>query len=380
MRRTGVVVRRSRWALASWAGSEAHVCSAITGRELSVDTIDLALLTEAGRWREVDELAACVGHPASTVAARVARLVAAGVLERGDRRPTGAESSARTWTDWGNAALWFHAAARDVTWATADEIPALTDARAAHRPSSAAPPVPRGVAVALDVPVDQAGDAFTATLRSRRTTRRFSRASLTRAEASEVLHLSFGVQAWMQGRIGGPYALKTSPSGGACHPLDAFVVVQRVRGVAPGIYAYDADAHRLHRVRRGRPDLARWFPGQPAYAQAAMVCVLVARFERLQWKYHTPRAYRVVLLDAGHVGQTFCLAATHRGLGACCTGAFDDAVIERALGVDGIARAAIYAMGVGVRPRGAAWAPFPDAADVPVLTAPASARRARATR
>jgi len=36
------------------------------------------------------------------------------------------------------------------------------------------------------------------------------------------------------------------------------------------------------------------------------------------------RTYRYVLLEAGHVGQNLCLAATGLGLGACTVGAFDD--------------------------------------------------------
>ena len=43
------------------------------------------------------------------------------------------------------------------------------------------------------------------------------------------------------------------------------------------------------------------------------------------------RAYRDVLLEAGHFCQTFCLAATSLGLASFCTGALADSIIEEDL-------------------------------------------------
>jgi len=73
-------------------------------------------------------------------------------------------------------------------------------------------------------------------------------------------------------------------------------------------------------------------------------------FPRSQWKYEHSRAYRVVLAEAGHVCQTFCLTATWLGLAPFCTMALADSKIERALGMDGVTESVVYAMGAGVRP------------------------------
>jgi SagB-type dehydrogenase family enzyme len=127
-------------------------------------------------------------------------------------------------------------------------------------------------------------------LAARRTWRRFAERPVPRGDFATLLQTSFGVQAWMQGRIGGPYAMKTSPSGGACHPLDAYVVVQRVPGIRPGVFAYDPDGHRLIRLGRGgAPDLRRWFPGQ-ARNRPLRRCALVARFARVVEATHTAYA------------------------------------------------------------------------------------------
>ena len=62
------------------------------------------------------------------------------------------------------------------------------------------------------------------------------------------------------------------------------------------------------------------------------------------------RAYRAILIEAGHLCQTFCLTATWLGLAPFCTIAMKDTAVEKALRVDGISESVIYAMGAGVRP------------------------------
>ena len=58
----------------------------------------------------------------------------------------------------------------------------------------------------------------------------------------------------------------------------------------------------------------------------------------------------VVLLDAGHLCQTFCLVATWLGLAPFCTAALKDTVIETDLGIDGIGESILYIAGVGPQP------------------------------
>jgi len=69
------------------------------------------------------------------------------------------------------------------------------------------------------------------------------------------------------------------------------------------------------------------------------------------------RAYRAVLIDAGHLCQTFCLAATWLGLAPFCSMAFADSRIEQDLQLDGVRESLIYVAGVGARPRGG-WKPL----------------------
>ncbi len=87
---------------------------------------------------------------------------------------------------------------------------------------------------------------------------------------------------------------------------------------------------------------------QPYAARSAALFIMTGIFARTMWKYHHPRAYRVVLLDAGHLGQTFCLTATRMGLAPFSTAALKDSLIEEDLGIDGISESVLYVTGVGV--------------------------------
>jgi SagB-type dehydrogenase family enzyme len=79
----------------------------------------------------------------------------------------------------------------------------------------------------------------------------------------------------------------------------------------------------------------------------ANVCfVLSAIFQRTRWKYRE-RTYRYVLLEAGHIAQNLCLAATAMGLGACPVGAFFDDDLNALLELDGRDEAALYIVAVG---------------------------------
>ena len=210
---------------------------------------------------------------------------------------------------------------------------------------------------------DSKRDSFFRTLHARRTRRTFSPAPASLASISQLLQTTWGVQGFIKTKAFGSLPLKTSPSGGARHPIEVYVMALRVKGLDPGLYHYDARGHALERIssaataRKARAYCA----DQPYAARAAALFIMTAIFARSMWKYRHPRAYRVVLLDAGHLGQTFCLTATRMGLASFSTAALKDTLIERDLGIDGISESVIYVTGCGMpagkRPRGAGSAP-----------------------
>jgi SagB-type dehydrogenase family enzyme len=155
-------------------------------------------------------------------------------------------------------------------------------------------------------------------------------------------------------------ALKTSPSGGARHPIECYLAASAVQGLRAGFYHYAADRHALERVRGpvAVTRIASYYPTSGYFAKAPVHVFLTAVFARQLWRYPYSRAYRAALAEAGHVCQTFCLTATWLGLAPFCLMGLADSLIESDLGIDGITESVLYAAGVGHRPMGSSWAPL----------------------
>jgi SagB-type dehydrogenase family enzyme len=77
--------------------------------------------------------------------------------------------------------------------------------------------------------------------------------------------------------------------------------------------------------------------------------VLSSRFYRSFWKYRRhKRAYGVLLLDAGHLSQTFYLVCADLGLGAFVTAAVNGIDIEAALSLDSFGEGVLAVCGCGI--------------------------------
>jgi SagB-type dehydrogenase family enzyme len=256
------------------------------------------------------------------------------------------------WESWNPAAGYFHFSTKDPKFELSEE----GDARGLRRIARLRPLPPRvkkyPQAGAVKLPRIEAMTEFPRVLVERRTWREFSGKPVETEKLSQLLWLSFGVQGWAAIPGVGRLALGTSPSGGGMHPFETYVLIRRVRDVEAGIYHYDAVGHRLELLRKGISgrEIKTMLAGQRWAGKAALVVLLTVVFGRTQWKYEHARAYRVVLAEAGHLCQTFCLCATWLRLAPFCTMALADTRIERALGIDGVGESVIYAAGVGMRP------------------------------
>ena len=191
---------------------------------------------------------------------------------------------------------------------------------------------------------------FINVLLKRRTHREFSPEPLDLTRFSTLLRYTWGVTGFMDNWLLGPLPLKTSPSAGARHPCDVYILVLRVAGLSPGLYHYAADRHVLECIstKVSRKRASEYCAGQAWVEDAAALFLTTAVFPRSMWKYRFSRAYRTVLADAAHLCQTFCLVATYLELAPFCTTALKDSLIEHDLGIDGIAESIIYVAGVGL--------------------------------
>lgn len=187
-------------------------------------------------------------------------------------------------------------------------------------------------------------------LRRRRTVREFARRRVPLEDFAHLLRATFGMTGMVETDLLGRMALKTSPSAGALHPVEAYVISWNVEDLAPGIYHYDVAGDELRRLRRGnfRRAAVEAASGQEWIGEASFLCVMTAVFPRVLWKYQLEDAYRTLFLDAGHLAQTFCLVATSLGLGPFTTAAIQDSKIEKLLSIDGVEEFPVYLCGAGV--------------------------------
>lgn len=190
-----------------------------------------------------------------------------------------------------------------------------------------------------------------ASLEQRRTGRSFSARPVSLDQLATVLQLTWGVTSIRNDPGVGVVALKTSPSGGARHPVEVYCVPLNVSDLEPAVYHYCAGRHALSRLATP-PDLEATLLAvvthQPWVSRAAAAFIMTGVTQRSGWKYPQSHAYRVLLLDAGHLGQTFHLVCTALGLSPWTSAAIDEDAAERFLSLtDDPGEVVLYAAACG---------------------------------
>jgi len=347
--------QRSRHLISYWEDENLVIHNYATGRSLTAPARTAELLDFFEKWRSIEEFVAWLSCPAREARSLIDDLVAATLLQRSDRKASAEEASMAAWQPWNPAAGFFHNATRNISFVDLFEGSRLLDEKArTNRPPRATKRY-RGAPVHVLPPVSGDGDLPRALL-ARRTWRQFAKRAISLENLGTLLGLTSGVQHWALVPGHGELPLKTSPSGGALHPIEVYLCARRVEGIEPGLYHYASDAHCLELVKAQprRVRVQRYLPTQYWYEGAAVLIFFTGVFERYLWKYTYARAYRAVLIEAGHQCQTFCLVATWLGLAPFCSMALADSSIEADLALDGISESVLYAAGLGARPAGAA--------------------------
>jgi SagB-type dehydrogenase family enzyme len=326
-----------------WSGGAHRILNFATRTEVRATPIVVQLVSALQEWRSSTEAAHALGVPAQAplVGELIDRLVRASILRRSDSALDPAEAAMDRWASWNPAVGHFHAMTTGVSFVEYD------GPHRRRRPPSKPVVARAGIRVALRRP--DTSDRFAQVLLSRRTWRRFAHTSIDCAAVERLLWLTAGVHGWLDTPAGDRLPLTTSPSGGARHPIDVCVLALHVRGLRSGLYRYDGIGHTLTSIGPPPRRIREYLPQQFWYEDAAAIAFLCATYGRTLDRYTYPRAYRSVLVEAGHVCQTFCLTATALGLAPFCTMALDDRHIDADLGLDGITSGVVYAAGVGVR-------------------------------
>lgn len=226
------------------------------------------------------------------------------------------------------------------------------DLRARFGPPPLATIAPDVAPVRLPESMDDARDSM---LGNRATCRNFARdRPLPIALLAQVMKRTVKAHAVVRPSDDMAFLKKNIPSGGGLHPLETYVIALDVEGLPSGVYHYHPVEHALRALPFALDDLRSHvlglLAGQDWFADAPLHIVQVARFPRSFWKYRKhPKAYRAVLLDAGHLSQQWMLSVTELGLAAYVTAAINEIDIEAMLGLDGVASSPVMMCGLGWR-------------------------------
>jgi len=186
---------------------------------------------------------------------------------------------------------------------------------------------------------------LTSAIANRKSHRAYLDQPLTLEETSYLLWATQGIR-----RIMSPAAaLRTVPSAGARHAFETYLCVTNVEGLKPGIYRYLPVEHKLLLVREddglaGKITLGTH--GQAFAGSAPVTFVWTVLPYRMEWRYGAA-SYKVIALDAGHVGQNLYLACEAVGAGTCAIAAYEQGLMDELIDVDGEDEFTVYLAPVG---------------------------------
>jgi SagB-type dehydrogenase family enzyme len=169
-----------------------------------------------------------------------------------------------------------------------------------------------------------------------------------RAFGDEPLALAEAAQlAWAAQGVTSADGLRNAPSAGALYPIELYLAARKVDGLAPGVYKYLPDVHRVRQWIEGDlgSELASGALNQDFVRRAAVMLVFTAVETRTTEKYRE-RGIRYVHIEIGHAAQNALLQAVAMGLSAVVVGAFDDLHVSKSLHLPETEQAR-YLMAVG---------------------------------
>jgi SagB-type dehydrogenase family enzyme len=199
----------------------------------------------------------------------------------------------------------------------------------------------RADVIKLPAPVLHSDTSVEEALFNRRSVREFGDGPLTIREVSQLLWAA-------QGTTGtGITAGRTAPSAGALYPLEVYVAIGNVEGLAPGVYKYSPGGHELLKIAEGdkRAELSGAALGQASVKNGVIDIIIAGVYERTTGKYGAS-GVKYVHMEAGHAAQNVYLQAASLHLGTVTIGAFFDDGVRKATGMRDDERP-LYIMPVG---------------------------------
>ncbi len=196
---------------------------------------------------------------------------------------------------------------------------------------------------------------FWSVLKERKTCRSFDGSAISLEQIATLLFATFGRvhSEWSDLKNLGLSELsfrKTSPSAGGLHSSEAYLIALNISGLDYGIYHYQSHTHSLIKIDELKGEkipLGALLMEQHFSERLSAGIFITARLEKNWHKYHHSRGYNHVLLDIGHLSQTFQLCSTAMDLHAWLTGGFLDDEVSELLKIKSSTEYPFFFVGVG---------------------------------
>lgn len=347
---TSIKVRRAATLAVTLQDSRIAVHNFLTCDNFSCSAGCLEFLSQLDDWHRLEDLFQYFPDTdASSLVPQVEELIRFNAMVVAGTAQAEMDEKYRGEWQWGASTGFFHFSIRDTQFITGKPARELMRKRRAWRPSPKLYQLNSGKGVVRLPRTDTAQEPF-ALMRKRRSQRKFDGKPISLSALADCLFSGNGIVGYGGDEDYGRLPLTMTPSGGARNPFELYVYSQNVAGLKPGFYHYGASRHDLGLVRVGKVAVPPMLGTQKWPSKTAAIVFLVAHFPRTMWKYHMPMAYRVVAMEAGFIGQNIALAATHHGLSAVPSGALNDSLVERYLGIPPVESAVFLTLSIG-RPK-----------------------------
>jgi SagB-type dehydrogenase family enzyme len=338
-----IMKMRSSKTLVFYPGpNKVTACNFLTRSVFECSPEVIGLLASWDNWASTASIARAHGWSQSELKAVVPQLLDfSALVTAGSPLAEQEERFSGQWS-WGIPTALMHFCVQDSEYMTIEQAEEKQMDRIGHTPQPDLTLKNSQGAIQLPKALDD--NELLSLMARRRTNRTAAVPTITAKQLSDCLFAGMGITGETTNCVGS-LPLGMTPSGGARNPYEAYVVALGVEGLEPGVYHYSAADHDLGRISANHlPKISELVGGQDWADAMPCLVLLCAKLDRTMWKYEDANAYRVVLIEAGHIGQNMMLAATNHGLSACPTAALSHSAIKRLLGLDRLTDAPIYAL------------------------------------
>lgn len=193
---------------------------------------------------------------------------------------------------------------------------------------------------------------FYSLLKNRRSCHNFSGQATSFQQISNLLGWAAGVTGTRKiknlGLEDEVLTMRSYPSGGGLYPCETYIIALNVEELDEGVYHYNNIKHALDPIDLNidRKELIRIFLAEDFSNKIGFMLIVTSMFERQVTKY-SDRAYRLSLIESGHLMQNVLLSATAQNLASLSWGGYMDNEVSALLKTDVLSEPPVHVAFVG---------------------------------